>query len=288
MKPGRWLIPLLSCLWMTFSASAGSAPLADAVPNVRPTWTVGDWWTVESQVYDRGDKMPGATPGWLNKETWQFSVVSTNSIDGEACYQVSIQPKDQNRCPYWFSCWFRMSDLLVLRRELHQPAATRTGRQFSAPVVQANYSKDEEAPFMPFDFPSLPLTIPHFAGGMTNVYRTKVSFTRRAPAPRGGPQKPARSLAASVTQTFHPNETIGHEQVFGSRSPNPPGAQVRFGVFVLAQLADKFERQNWNSNLPWHAYGEKWEGGLLVRRSWLVDCGHTIGSAVEPSAGGGR
>jgi len=118
----------------------------------------------------RGDKMPGAALGWLDKETWLFSVAATNSIAGEACYEVSIQPKERNRCPYWFSCWFRMSDLLVMRRDLHQPAATRTGRRFSAPVVQADYSKDEEMPFMPSDFPGLPLSIPHFSGGLTNVY----------------------------------------------------------------------------------------------------------------------
>jgi hypothetical protein len=286
MRPGRWLVPLLYCVWLTFSTSAGAAPLADAVPGVRPTWTIGDWWIVESQVYDRGDKLPGAVPGWLDKETWLFSVASTDSIDGEPCYQVWIQPTDQNRCPYWFSCWFRMSDLLVMRRELHQPEATLSGRQFSAPVAQANYSKDEETPFVPLDFPSLPLTMPHFAGGMTNVYKAKVSSTASAPAPQGAPQKLARSLAALVTQTFHPNETLEHEQAFRPGSPTPPGAESRLGVFILAHAAEKYERQSWNSNLPWHVYGEKWEGGQLVRKSWLADWGHKTGSPTEPPAGG--
>jgi hypothetical protein len=265
--------------------------LADAVPNVRPTWRVGDWWIVESQVYDRGDKLPGATPGWLEKETWLFSVASTNALDGTACYEVAIQPRAGNRCPYWFTCWFRMSDLLVLRRELHQPEVTRTGRPFSARVVQANYSTDEAMPFMPSDFPSLPLTVPHFAGGLTNVYRAKVSAAGPAPALQGAPQLSARSATATVTQTFQPDETMEPEEGMGSnraRAANSPSAPARFGVFVLAQSEKKYERQSWNSNFPWQVYGEKWESGLLVRRSRLLDCGSAADSPAGQPAGGGR
>ena len=85
------------------------------------------------------------------RKKWSIRTGSTLSKP----YQVSIQPKDGNRCPYSFMCWFRTSDLLVMRRELRQPTATRTGRPFSGPVVQANYAKDEAMPFMPADFPNL-------------------------------------------------------------------------------------------------------------------------------------
>jgi hypothetical protein len=277
---------LLFNILAAVSTMAGSPALADAVPSVRPTWAIGDWWVVRSQVYDRGDKKAGAVPGWLAEETWLFSVLSTNSIDGEACYQVSIQPKDQNPCPYRFSCWFRMSDLLVLRRELLQPEATRTGRPFSTPVVQVNYSRDEEGPFVASDFPSLPLTMPHFAGGMTNVYRAKAY-----PAPREAAPRAARSAAGSVTQAFHPNETMANESPVGSTglmTAPAAGTPGKSGVFVLSQSAERFERQSWNSSLPWHLYGERWEGGLLVRRSCLADHGHATGSPVEAPAGGGK
>ena len=252
---------------------------------------MGDWWIIESQVYDRGDRMPGATPGWLEKETWLFSVASTNALDGETCYQVSIQPKGRNLCPYWFVCWFRASDLLVLRRELHQPSATRTGRPFSGPVVQMDYSKEEVMPFLPSDFPSLPLAVPHFAGGLTNLYRARAFSAGPLPAPPGTARKSARAVSDKVTQAFHPDETLESEAGLGSnlsRAAIPPGAAARFGVFVLAQSDKKYERQSWNSNLPWHLYSEKWDNGLPVRKSRLLDCGHVAGSPVAPSVGGER
>jgi hypothetical protein len=291
MKQGRRLILSLSCAWVAFSANASFASPANAVAGVRPTWSVGDWWVVESQVYDHGDKLPGATPGWLEKEAWVFSVASTNAIDGEVCYQVSIQPKDGNRCPYWFICWFRTSDLLVMRRELRQPAATRSGRRFPMPVAQANYSKDEETPFMPSDFPNLPLAVPHFAGEMTNQYQASAFAGGPAPAPQGAARKAARSVTAKVTQAFHPDETMAPEQGPGSnvaKAANPPGAPAKVGVFVLAQSETKYERQHWNSNVPWHLYGEKWEDGLLVRKSRLLECGHAADNPFGPPAGGGR
>ena len=286
MRARHWpVLSLLSAL-AAVSTMAGSAALTDAASSVRPTWAVGDWWVVASQIYDRGDKRAGAVPGWLAEERWLFSIVSTNSINGTACYQVSIQPKDGNLCPYQFSCWFRMSDLLVLRRDLIQPAATRTGRPFSVPVVQVNYPQDEEGPFLPPDFPSLPLTTPHFAGGLTNVYRATGYV-----ASRGAARTSARSAAGSVTQAFHPAETMTNERAAGGRglsSAEAAGAEGKFGVFVLAQSADKFERQHWNSRVPWHVYAEKWERDVVVRRSWLADCGHADGKPSAPLHGSGR
>jgi hypothetical protein len=289
--PGRLLcIPLLLCISAAYSAVAASLPLTDTVSSLRPTWTIGDWWVVESQVYDHGDKKPGAVPGWLDKETWLFSVIATNSIDGQSCYEVSIKPGDGNRCPYWFSCWFRISDLLVMRRELHQPTITRTGRPFSAPAAQADYSKDEESPFLPSDFPNLPLTTPHFAGGQTNRYAPQASPSRPASAPQGVPRKSPRSLSGSVTQAFQPNESMEQENAHrpgAAMPPNSPGAKVRFGVILLAQSADKYERQSWHSDLPWHVYGEKSEHGVAVRRSWLADHGHAS-APVNPVQGGAK
>ena len=284
-----WILPLL---WVAaFSSSAaGPSPAGNTVSSLRPTWMIGDWWVMESQVYDRGDKKPGAVPGWLDKESWLFSVAATNSIDSQSCYEVSIKPGDGNRCPYWFSCWFRISDLLAMRRELHQPKATRTGRPFSAPAVQANYSKDEESPFLPPDFPSLPLATPHFAGGQTNRYASLTSPIRPASAAQGAPQNSPRSLSGSVTQESHPNETMEQENALrpgAAMPPNSPGAKGRFGVIVLAQSADKCERQSWHNDLPWHDYSEKSEHGVVVRRSWLTEHGHAS-APVSPVQGGAK
>lgn len=269
---------------------AGPLPSATTLSACRPTWSVGDWWTVDSQTYDRGENRGGATPGWLEPESWRFSVDGTNSVDGEACYQVSVKPQGQNRCPYWFDFSFRMSDLLVMRQELHQPAFGKTARAASAPVVESNYSKDEPTPFAPSDFPNLPVTVPHFAGGMTNAYRAS-TFSRGNGLPRaGGAPKCSRSSTASMTQAFHAGAKMSFAPPAGAKSfaaPAGSGIASKSGVITVAPSADKFERQNWDHMRPWHIYAEKWEFGDLVRKSWLSDYGHTDPVAT-PTQGGAK
>ncbi len=273
MKATKFTALLLMCAALPLAAAAGSPSTPATLATCRPQWSVGDWWTVDSQRYDRGENRPGATPAWLEKETWKFSVDATNVVDGEACYEVSIKPEGQNRCPYWFVCSFRMRDLLVMRRELHQPGLAKSGRAASAPVVESNFSKDDETPFVPDDFPNLPLTVPHFAGAATNAYRAA------SPAPRTGTtRKSPRSVSASTTQAFRPGEKMTFTALPGAKSMSSASA-VKSGVIVLSTSADKFERQSWDNAHPWPIYAEKWEFNELIRKSWLTDFGH---SATQP------
>jgi hypothetical protein len=291
IRAAHGCVLLLLCAMAACSTVAASPLSTETVSGLRPKWAVGDWWVVESQVYDHGDKEPGATPGWLDKEAWLFSVIATNAIDGEPCYEVSIKPGDGNRCPYWFSCWFRVSDLLVMRRGLHQPLATRTGRPFAGPVAQVDYSKDEASPFMPTDFPSLPLTTPHFAGGQTNRYAASPTSVSSFSGAQPHQRKSPRSLSGSLTQAFHPNESMGHEDSFQPGAGIPPsssGAKSKSGVIILTQSAGKGERQSWRDDLPWHVYGERYERGVVVRKSWLAGHGHGDGGPANPVKGGAK
>ncbi len=240
MKVKRFIWGLACISALPMVAAAGAFPAT--ISACKPAWAVGDWWTVDSQRFDRGENLPGATPHWLDRETWRFSVDATNSIDGQPCYEVSVTPGTNNLCPYWFVYSFRMSDLLVLQRELHQPMLEKTGRGTSAPVIISSYSKDDQTPLVPSDFPNLPMTVPHFAGGQTNSYRST------------GP----RTFSGSLTQTF---------QQDGKAT----------GVIVITPSAERYYRQNWDGQHPWHTYAEKWEFGDLVHKSWLTDSGHLNG-----------
>jgi hypothetical protein len=214
--------------------------------------------------------------------------VATNLVEGEPCYQLTVNSEGQNPCPYGFSYWLRVGDLLVMRRDLHQPAASKTGRPLSAPVIQANYSKDEATPFVPPDFPSLPMTVPHFSGGLTNVYAAGRGKTRAAPSLQGGAPKSPRSFAAALTQAVLANEHLEGEAAVASSlaaPSNAPSAPAKCGVFVLAHATDRYERQSWRSDRPWQTYGEKWEDGVMVRKSWLSAYGHSSAGA-GPQAGG--
>ena len=282
MKGGIALCLAACAAALPFAAMAGSPSGARTISAVQPAWTIGDWWTVESQRFDHGENRAGAAPGWLEKETWRFSVDATNPVDGVPCYEVSVKPEGKNQCPYWFVYSFRKSDLLVMRRELHQPPAGKTGRAASAPVVVSSYAADDQAPFVPDDFPNLPITTPHFAGDATNSY-TAPALPKNGQPRAGLAPTCSRSTAGSLTQTFHPGEYMDFVPAAGMNLP-----ATSSGVITLAASGDKFERQSWDRNHPWHLYSEKWDSGELVRKSWLLDSGHAGSSPTAPQSGGAR
>jgi len=252
--------------------AAASARVSDC----RPRWEIGDWWTVESQRYDRGENLPGASPGWLEKESWKFSVEGTNAVGGEFCYRVSVRGQGGNQCPYWFVYWFRMSDLVVLRRQLYQPAGGKSLQAATAPMVEVNYAPEEAMPFVPPDFPNLPMTTPRFGDSVTNEYS---GASERALG------KAARTFAPKLTQDFHPGEKLSFAGPAGTKRVGPG---TRGGVVVIGRGENKFERQSWDGEHPWHVYAEEWEFGDPVRRSWLADYGHTTPGAGGSKNGGGK
>ena len=270
MKVGNLTLLFVCCAQLAL-ASPAAGPAA-----YRPKWAVGDWWTVDSQIYDRAENLPGGTPHWLEIETWKFAVDATNSVDGQPCYEVSVRPTGQNRCPYWFSYFFRESDLLVMRRQLHQPGIGKSSRAPSEPTVETTFSKDEEVPFVQADFPNLPVAIPHFGGTISNAYRQTSTAAKHLDRAANS-QAHSRLFAGAVNQTFDANAQLQKNPPAGRRSAkvvavnNTPNS----GVIKISLSNDKQEKQEWNAKLPWPAYAEKWEFGELVRKSWLTDFGHS-------------
>jgi hypothetical protein len=270
MRTAHRLSLLLLCLaWPALAALVAPGPGS----GLQPAWRAGDWWAVSSRLYDHGERRPGALAGWLPVETWIFSVVSTNALEGEACYQLAVKPGAQNRCPYRFGFWLRQSDLVVLRRELYQPAIRKGGRAGAPAVVRTDYPKDEAMPFVPADFPGLPFTVPHFGAGLTNQYAGKAAR---------GLRQGSRCPAGPVSQVLAPDEPLP-PQAPAVRA-GATGGKGRGGCFTLASSPETFERQNWSAGLPWHAYAEKTEHGEVVRQSWLSD----RGDAASAPAGGVR
>jgi len=245
--------------------------------SICPSWTIGDWWTVDSQLYNRGGKVAGDTPHWLPKVTWLFSVVSTNSIEDQPCYQVMVRTKDSNSCPYWFYYWLRMSDFLVMCRELHQPTFIGTGHRVMPPIVKQDYSKDSIMPFVPYDFPSLPMCVPIFAGGTNNVYRIQPRSSEVPQKSQRTVKWPTRTYSATVIQTFSPGEKLQDKSMALSSTiaaVYAAGAVRNTGLYTLTYATNKYERQAWSVGLPWHVYTERSENGETIKKCWLLDYGH--------------
>ena len=84
---------------------------------------------------------------------------------------------------------------------------------------------------------------------------------------------------------------LAHDNAPGSGTTKPVipvGGGEHFGVVVLAQSAERYERQHWNKALPWQTYGEKWEGGQMVTRNWLAGNGHLTDAPADHTQGGGK
>ncbi len=255
------------CLLCIVFTLCSPLEFVDAQEIQPPTWFVGNWWIVKSQVYDSGKIVAGATPGWLPPQTWRFDVEKQDSIANQSYFVVAIHPVEDNPCPYWFRYWFRVSDRYVGRYELHHPKTTsRTTKSLGPSVVRKNFSPDDAAPFFTTKFPALPLTVPLFG-----IAGNRTTFAAK------------ESTAQAVTSTYtRPEfETIQEIQNIDAETLSKKANQdflksldgISNGGNTLITIQTKSflkEVQHWDPELPWCVYGERTENSIVSRRYWLV------------------
>jgi hypothetical protein len=224
-----------------------------------PKWSVGDWWIVECQVYDYGEMVSGPhKPGWGPKQTWRFQVDSTDSIEGQPYFVVSIRPMRDNSCPYWFRYWFRTLDLYVGRYELYHPIGTGTKiREIGPPVVTKNFSPMGSNPFFSNKFPTLPMTVPLF-----NLDREFASFSAS-----GGKFE-------TFQETTEADPLVVEEKAdWNLLSKIKTGLMDKNRLVTIRTASNIIEQQYWTPTLPWSVYGERYDKADIARRYWLVEVG---------------
>jgi hypothetical protein len=223
-----------------------------------PQWSVGDWWIVESQVYDMGKVVKGSQPGWRPKQLWRFHVEKIDSIGDQPYFVVSVKPDNNNTSPYSHRFWFRVSDRYVGRQELIHPNLTASKpKVIGPPVVTKDFSSIDTAPFLSTQFPTLPMTVPLFNGEGKSI-----------PYKAGG-------------RAFHISQEL--EKVDGLSVSEKADANLikKMGAgsldqAMLVKISTKSgmgERQYWKNGLPWCVYGERTDKTYTSRRYWLVDMG---------------
>ena len=125
-----------------------------------PEWSIGDTWRVETEVYEDGRFISGANfSEWSRPMPWLFSVEDIKEASKSRYYILSIEPVDENPCPYVFTLWLRIPDFVIYSIELdYLFRGNPSGNVPEAPTIKLNavdYFKDR--------FPSFPLwQLPQF------------------------------------------------------------------------------------------------------------------------------
>jgi len=224
-----------------------------------PKWSVGDWWTVECQVYDSGKTVKGPVPpGWRPKQVWRFQVEGIENIEDQPYFMVSIKPQGDNKCPYWFRYWFRESDRHIGRQELHHPSATAGKKgNIGPPVVRKEFSPASAGPFFGDQFPSLPLTMPLFRGDQPFM-----PFSSR----RGKFDIHQEVGGVSAMKFMGGSEA----PLLKEDAPLTPDANR---MVKITATSNNVEQQVWNPAHPWCVYGERVQNDKPFRRYWLAEYG---------------
>ncbi len=249
----------LICFMVSFFAFC-EVVVGQSYPPNPPSWSLGDWWIVECQVFDLG-KVVSRTrePAWSPKQAWRFQVENIDSIKDQPYFVVSVRPMEGNSCPYWFRYWFRVSDRYVGRQELFHPTGTVSKtREIGPPVVTKDFPLTGAAPFFSGKFPMLPITVPIF-----NLDRSFVSF-----GASGGKFETSQGIEeaeeSAVVQKADSNllSRVRTKLMSGNK------------LITISTPTDINERQYWNPEIPWCVYGERFDKSYLSRRYWLVEMGH--------------
>jgi hypothetical protein len=246
------LFPFL--IIFTFCGLAGSQAIPSLSP---PAWSVGDWWTVQCQVYDLGKIVKGSQPGWRPSQAWRFQVDKIEPLADQDYYVVSITPLQDNSCPYSFRYWFRVSDRFIGRQELINPTPIPSKpKKIGPPTVTRDFFNGPAAPFLTDEFPTLPVSMPLF-----NVTRESMAF-----APGSGEQRSQKIEEVSLPalmQKANPELLAKSEKSLSQRNLR----------ITLDKASNVSESQYWNTGLPFPVYGERFDQTYTSRRYWLVEVG---------------
>lgn len=264
---GNRQIGQLLCIVVMLCIPAGMSGAQEFTP---PTWSVGDWWIVNSQVYDAGKIVPGAEPRWLPPQVWHFQVEGQELLENQNYFLVAIRPGDGNPSPYWYRFWFRQSDRYVGRYELHHPesSGSKRTRNLDAPSVGKNFDPALRLPFLTSKLPALPLTLPVFAEVRQSTPRgVRGNSTRSIPAHYIGPEFELSQEIQPVDASTFTAKTPDDVELL---STSPENQHV---LVTIRTSAAMLEEQYWNPQYPWCLYGQRLENSVVTRRYWLVETG---------------
>lgn len=261
---------LRKVLILTFICSIFTVQIINA--KQPPAWSIGEWWIIDSQLYEMDRMNPDPSPHWGPVLSWKFFVEEQVEFEGEPHDIVSVSPYENNSFPYSFRIWYRSSDKYITRYELFHKFKGKSGRVIP-PKVLKEFNPEESEPFFIDQFPMVPLNFPVF--GDVNLQKIKGTASKKekqyAPKYYKATQKKLKISAREV------NKKAGKQfKKFFKRKYNIELLATLKNDQDLIQIdngAGKKESQYWAKKLPWYVYGEKTDGLKILRRCWLIKTG---------------
>lgn len=243
------------------SHAADATDAGETSDRFRPTWHVGDRWTIETQTRQiQVGAPPGQTP--LGKPVrWQFTVQGKEKVGGRDCFQVQVQCLLQAARPQPQTTLWVDAQSLALRQVQTQ---LTVGGQVRTLTESYQFPGQQPTPVMG-PFSALPLDMPLLLGGRT---KGSQSFNYEAiPGPGGTKAIGEMGFAFEVTQdldTQPPQQSrnLLHTEFIKSLG-NRPLLEVKLKTF------GRSVKQLWQAGLPWPAYSEN---GTTVARlvNWTL------------------
>ncbi len=249
----RYLLFPFSLIFI-FCGPASSQTIPSLSP---PAWSVGDWWTVQCQVYDLGGVDKRVQPGWRPNQSWHFQVEKIEPLADQPYYVVAVTPVQENSSPYSFRYWFRVSDRFIGRQELIHPTPARSKPRIAGPpTATRDFFNGGDAPFFTDEFPTLPVNMPLF-----NVEMGSKDFEPASGEHRS--QKVEELSLPALKEKANPDLIAKNEKTLNQRNM----------LITLAKAANVKDTQHWNMGLPFPVYGETFDRTYTSRRYWLIEIG---------------
>jgi len=239
--------------------NAALVAAADA-PLQRPPWSGGDWWTVDCQVYDTSPMMPGAKPGWREKQPWKFTIAGEETLNNEPHFVLVVEPIENNTCPYSFRYFLRNPDGFVSRFDMIHPEGSR-GRGFKAGTVTKTFTGVPAAPYATSSFPTLPMVVPIFGTRSNEAAESSTGH----PAAFGRTSQTVEKISPTALMNKAESSLVDS---FGKYRLEGEAALVK-----ITRGNSVTDSQYWSAGLPWCVYGEQQDGPEMTRRYQLTDMG---------------
>jgi hypothetical protein len=257
----RNLAMLTSCvaaIWFGVQGPAAGEPpkAAKAVDmdKLKPTWKVGDQWTVETQSRVSPARRPIKGDSLGKPARWEFTVKSRERLQDDDCFRVEAENVTKDQRQLVATLWVDQKSLTPRQVERRLPIAGG----FRTITQRFVVDKGRAAPVVVVSSTALPLDLPLFSDEARREEPFEYEVLGETEIKRGAE---GRGFLIEVGQSAAPVDAekvkgLLHEEV--SRSANPQEM-----VEITLKGGHQQVRQLWQAGVPWPLYADN---GVTVAR----------------------
>ncbi len=265
--PSRRLFLTAALIAAAFCGRTPADPVAPgtgkaiSLPDLKPSWQVGDRWVVETATLQThlADERHAATRGKTTR--WHFAVSCIEKLDGRECYRLEVAPRVAGRPQPKTRLWLERQSLALRQFQTQIPVAGG----FRTVIESYRFAGNQASPVMT-PLVALPVDMPLFVADHAKAVD---SFAYESViGPPGQKDVGAMRFAFEIRQSStKPRATVKGllTDDFSKRLESHSALEVKLEGF------DREVRQLWQPGLPWPTYADN---GVTVARLVQVSPAH--------------